>query len=219
MTDPLTMAEVLRTIIVLGGLLLSGWALIDDAWDLVNVKRFGEVGGPRWVLATEHLWFNGTLLAGWVCALGVLAIAISLPPRSDADQHALAQVGSWLTLGFGASILLAQGVRRAGRIKIRSLPLASWERMLASMVDGLSHEDRTALLGRLLTATTAGRELGHLIANRLAPSVGLIDLVVEAGGLSEGQRADLTEARDRIVAVSAEAASLHAEIKRQERSS
>lgn len=216
MIDPLSLSEMLRTIVVLGGLLLSGWALIDDLWDLVTVRRFGEVGGPRWVLAVEHIWFNATLLAGWLFFLGVLSVAISLPPRTDVEQNAWARIASWLNVGFGCAVLLAQAVRRAGRIRIRALPLSAWERMLASMVDGLSVEDRAALLGRLLVATTAGRQMGHLIANSLAAPVGLIDLVLETATLTDEQRADLIEAREHILGVSTRAAGLHQEIKDQE---
>lgn len=217
MTEAPTLAELLAVAVVLFGLGLSCWALVDDTWDLYHVYRFGEVGGPRWVAANEHFLFNGTLLVGWLLMLGLVAIAVYLPTRTDQPTTILTDWAGWLRFGFMVAVLMAQTHRRIGRQKLRNLPLESWERMLASMFDGLTVAERESLSHRLLAATTAGREMGHLIANRLTAPVGLIDLVlVNAVGLTAEQRADLEEAREHILAVSDSAAGLHAAIKAQE---
>lgn len=211
-----SLAEVVSAILILGALGLSLWALIDDIGDLINVRRYGEVGGPRWVAAMEHFWFNATMLFGWGCFLGLISIAIYLPSRLGATESELGTVAGWLRLGYTAAFLVAQLHRRVGRLKMRKIPIESWERMLLSMFDGLTPQERISLSTRLLAATSAGRELGHLIANRLGVPVGLIDIVLTSAVLTERQRADLSEARDHILAVSDNAAGLHAEIKRQE---
>jgi hypothetical protein len=216
MTEEPSLAELLRVVIVVGGLLLSGWAIVDDVWDLVNVRRYGEVGGPRWVLAVEHLWFNGTLLVGWLCALGVVGIAISLPPREDADQDLLATVASWLTFGFGVCVLLAQGVRRAGRLTIRALPLVAWEQMLASMVDGMSAADRASFRTALLRSTAAGRELGHLAANEMQPAMGLLSMLSEDARIPSDYRADAASAVEALDRAIVHIKALHAEIRAQD---
>lgn len=215
-TDPLTLAETLRIVIVTGALILSGWALIDDAWDLVNVRRYGEVGGPRWVLAMEHVWFNATLLLGWLCFLGVVGIAISLPPRENTTQDTLAQIASWLNFGYGCCVFMAQVHRRVGRIKLRSLPLAAWERMLKSMMDGMSVAEREALTVRLATAVMAGREMGHLIRREVSPAVGLVSLVMATAMLTSEERANLEEVERHLMAVCDRAPHLHEEIRAQE---
>lgn len=205
---------MIRAAIVLGALLLSVWALVDDVWDLVNVRRFGEIDGPRWVTAMEHFWFNATLLGGWCCYLGVVAIAIYLPARSDPTQNDLATVAGWLNLGYGVCVLVAQVHRRVGRVRLKQLPLAAWERMLASMVDGLTPEQRESVSARLLASTTAGREISHVISNETAPAVGLIDLVLATAVLTDRQRADLLEAQEHIAIISDRGARLHPEFKR-----
>lgn len=214
MNEPLSLTEIVRLTIVLGALTLSVWALIDDVADLVNVRRFGEVGGPRWLAASEHFWFNATLLVGWLCYLGVVSIAIYLPSRADPALNAWALIGGRLSLGFAACVLLAQVHRRIGRNRLKSLPLDAWERMLAAMVDGLTPSQRESVSTRLLASTTAGCELGHVIANETAPAVGLIDLVLESAVLTEHQRGDLVEAQRHILVVSERGAALHAEIRR-----
>lgn len=212
--EALTLAEALRAVLVLSALALSLWALVDDVWDLINVSRYGEVDGPRWVAALEHLLFNGTLLIGWLCYLMVVSIAIYLPRRTDPVLDFWATLGGWGSLGFAVCVLLAQIHRRVGRVRLKSLPLAAWERMLASMVDGLTPEQREPVTARLLASTTAGRELGHVIANETAPAIGLIDLVLATAVLTERHRADLVEAQEHIAIISERGAALHQEIKR-----
>lgn len=216
MIDAPSLAEVVSAIVILAGLALSFWALLDDVGDLLNVKRYGEVGGPRWVAASEHFLFNSTLAVGWLCFLGLISIAIYLPPRPGPTENELATVAGWLRLAFTVAVLIAQVHRRVGRVKMRAIPVESWALMLASMVDGLSSDERASISMRLLAATSAGREMGHLIANGLTPPVGLIDLVLTAAALTDQQRADLTEAREHILAVIGRAAGLHSDIKRQE---
>lgn len=206
--------ELIRVAIVLGALVLSIWALIDDVWDLFNVRRHGEVGGPLWVSAMEHLLFNSTLLAGWLCYLGVVSIAIYLPSRADPTQNAMATIAGWLNLVFGACVFVAQLHRRAGRVQLKGLPLAAWERMLASMVDGMTPEQREPVTARLLASTKAGREIGHVISNEAAPAVGLIDLVLATAVLTNRQRDDLHEAMQHITVIAERGAHLHAEFRR-----
>lgn len=219
MIEAPSLSEVVSAIVILCGLGLSLWALVDDVSDLAYVQRFGEVDGPRWVAAMEHLWFNSTLLVGWLCMFGLISIAIYLPARADQTENELTTVAGWLRLVFIAAVLIAQVHRRVGRLKMRRLPLESWERMLLSMFDGLTPEERTSLSTRLLAATSAGREMGHLIANELSAPVGLIDLVLDTAVLTTQQRADLEEAREHILGVSGRASGLHAEIRAQEASS
>lgn len=214
MADSPSIAEMIRVAIVIGALTLSIWALIDDVWDLVNVRRYGEIDGPRWVAAMEHFWFNATLFVGWLCFLGVVSIAIYLPARADPTQNAWATVAGWLNLVFGAGVFVAQVHRRVGRVRLKNLPLAAWERMLASMVDGMTPEQRESVSARLLASTTAGREISHVIANESAPAVGLIDLVLATAVLTDQQRADLIEAQQHITVVSDRGARLHPEFKR-----
>ena len=212
-----TAAEILGGVVILVGLGLSLWSLNDDIIDLDYVREHGIVGGPRWVAATEHAWTSLSFLVGWLCILYVLGVAVYLPARGDVEQDALAASAGWARLGFTVFVLVAQVHRRIGRAKLRALPAESWEQMLLMMFDGLGPVERISLNERLLMATAAGRQMGHLIANELSPPVGLIDIVLASAVLTDQQRADLIEAREHIVAVSARAANLHAEIKAQER--
>lgn len=208
-----SLSELISGVLILSGLGLSMWAMADDVSDLVRVRRYGEIGGPRWVSAMEHFLFNGSLLFGWVCVLGLLSIAIYLPSRPSAVENELGTIGGWLRLGFVLAVLVAQINRRVGRQKMRSLPLAAWERMLSSMFDGLNHEQREVLSKRLLSVTLAGREMGHAINNGLAQPVGAIDLVLSTATLNAVERADLIEAKENILAVCERVSGLHTEIK------
>lgn len=218
MPESPTLAELLRVAIVLGALLLSGWALVDDVWDLVHVYRFGEIGGPRWVSAMEHFAFNGTLLVGWLAFLGVATIAVYLPSRTDAVENELSAVAGWLSLGFAGCVLIAQVHRRVGRQKLRAMPLESWERMLRSMFDGLSAAERVGLSARLLAATSAGREMGHAVANELQLPVALLDEMARDPSLTEARRSEASEAVARLEAVLSHVRTLHATIKDQQES-
>lgn len=210
--DP-TITELIRVVIVLGALWLSGWALIDDVTDLVNVRRFGEVDGPRWITAMEHLLFNGTLLVGWLQFLGVVAIAVYLPSRPDAVENELSVIGGWLSLGFSVCVLLAQVHRRVGRTKLRSLPLSAWERMLTSMLTGMSTKDREAISTRLLAATALGRQVSHGTYNRISPAVGLLSLILEDEQETPERRTDAAMALAELERLVETTRALHAEIK------
>lgn len=216
MAEAPTLAELIRAVIVLGALLLSGWALVDDLSDLANVRRYGEVGGPRWITASEHLWFNGTLLVGWLLFLAVTAIAIYLPDRPDAVENELVAIAGWCNLGFAVCVLLAQMHRRVGRSKLRSLPREAWERMLRSMLTGMSDIDQEAVATRLLAATTAGRQIGHAVYNRVAPAVGVLSLIAEDEREHPERRAEAAGALAELERLVDTTRALHAEIKRLE---
>jgi hypothetical protein len=213
-----TLAEWLGALIVVVALGVSLWALVDDVWDLVNVRRFGEVGGPRWIAAYEHFLFNMTLLGGWLCFLGVIAIAIYLPTRTDlGGERYLSDAVGWLRIGYAFMVLWAQIHRRVGRVRLQRLPLEAWERMLAAMVGGLSIEDRRALTNRLLTATGAGRDLGHTVANHLTAPMAMLSLLEADPRLTAEERSDIAVAVRELELMAAEVPRLHAAIKSLER--
>lgn len=211
-----TLNEVLRVVIFLGGLGFSAWALIDDAVDLLNVRRFGEVGGPRWYAAAGHFLFNLTLLIGWLLFGGVAAIAVYLPPRPGQTAEALTIVAGWLNFGFSVCVLVGQVHQRAARFHLKRLPIEAWERMVATMFDGLDLEGRAELTGRLLRATHAGREMGHLVRNELQLPVSVLDAMAADAALTMVQRDRATQALANLERVAVQVEALHAEIKAQE---
>lgn len=211
-----TLSELLGGAIILGGLGLSLWGLIDDLWDLVNVRRFGEIGGPRWISAEEHLFSDLSFLGAWTCILGVLGIAIYLPARTDPVGGVLALTAGWLRFGATVLFLLAQVNRRVGRQKLRNLPLEAWEQMLASMMDGMSPVDRDAMTTRLLAATAAGREMGHRVANDLTQPVAALDAIATDERVPASLRSDAALAIANLDAMLTRVKGLHAEIKAQE---
>lgn len=212
MTD-VTLSEMIGMVVFLGGLGLSCWALVDDIWDLTNVYRFGEVGGPRWVSAMEHFLFNGSMLLGWAMLLGLTGIAIYLPSRQEPNADTLGFVAGWLRLGAGFAFLTAQIHRRVGRVRLQRLPLEAWETMLASMFDGMSVQDRTTLLARLLRVSHAGREMGHLIANTLQQPVATLSILQEDRRLTDEERADIAASLDALDMVGRQVQVLHSEIR------
>lgn len=216
MIEQPTAAEWLGAAIILGGLGLSLWGLIDDLWDLVNVRRFGEIGGPRWVSGMEHLLSDLAFLGAWCCVFGVLTIAVYLPSRADPVADALAQIAGWLRFASALFFLAAQINRRVGRQKLRALPLSAWEQMLASMMDGLSPVEREAMAQRLLRATTAGRELGHLVANRAQLPVSVLERLAGNPAVSESLRSDAALALAELDEMVTRSKQLHASIKAQE---
>lgn len=216
MPEP-TPAEMLRVVIVLGALLLSGWALIDDVSDLLNVRKYGEVGGPRWITAMEHFLFNLTLLAGWLLFLGVTAIAIYLPERRDAVENELVTIAGWCNVGFAICVLLSQMHRRVGRTKLRGLPLAAWERMLRSMLTGMNEHDREAVNLRLLAATAAGRQIAHGVYNHISPAVGVLSLIVEDAREAPERRTEAALALAELERLVDDTRPLHEQIKSLER--
>lgn len=212
MFDPTT-AELLGVVLVLAGLLFSAWALVDDAFDLLNVWRFGEVGGPRWVAATGHLLFNATLLAGWLCFLLVISVAVYLPSRTDEPAADLSFWVGWARLGFAASVLFGQVHQRTARFKLRRLPLEAWEQMILTMFDGLGVEDRQVLTQRLFRATAAGRALGHAVANDLQAPVTVLDRIISDPASTEMEKEEAAEAMTAIETMMTHVRALHAEIK------
>jgi hypothetical protein len=210
--DP-TFAELLGALVVLGGLGFSSWALIDDAFDLLNVWRFGEVNGPRWVAATGHLLFNLTLLVGWLCFCGVIAVAIYLPSRTDMPAAELSLIVGWLRVAFACTVLVGQVHQRNARFKLRRLPLEAWERMILTMYDGLGVEDRAALSRRLFRATAAGREIGHAVANDLQRPVAVLDEIARDDRADPEIRQMATDALADIDSVIRHTSALHAEIR------
>lgn len=216
MTEQVTLTELLRLVIVAAALVLSGWAIVDDLWDLVHVRRYGEIDGPRWVTAMEHLLFNGTLLAGWLLYLVLVGIAVYLPDRPNASEHTLATAAGWLSLGYSVCVLVAQVHRRVGRSRLRSLPLDAWERMLAAMFDGLTHEQRVSVSSRLLAATSAGRELGHAAANLAQAPVALLDEIARDARETPERRAEAANALAMMEQLMGHVRGLHMKIKQQE---
>lgn len=210
--DPTT-AELLGVVLVLAGLLFSGWAMVDDAFDLLNVWRFGEVGGPRWVAATGHLMFNATLFVGWICFLVVIAVAVYLPSRTDEPAADLAFWVGWARLGFAVSVLFGQIHQRTARFKLRRLPLEAWEQMILTMFDGLGVEDRQVLTQRLFRATAAGRALGHTVANDLQAPVIVLDRILSDPASTELEKEEAAQALDAIETMMESVRNLHAEIK------
>jgi hypothetical protein len=208
MAEP-TLAELLGAVIVLHGLLFSAWALIDDGWDLVNVRRYGVVGGPRWIAAQGHFFFNVTLIVGWLCFLVQIAVAVYLPSRTDEPAADLSYWVGWARLGFAACVLIAQVHQRAARLKMRRLPLEAWDRMVASM----DAAGRDVLMSRLLRATGAGRQMGHLVAGELQFPVSLLDELADDPSLGDERRAAIVAAQESLIRVNNGIRALHQEVK------
>lgn len=216
MIEPPTLAELLGAVIVLGGLLLSGWALVDDAWDLVHVRRFGEVGGPRWVSGMDHLVSDLSSLGAWTFFLVVISIAIYLPQRTDQPGDTLSAIVGWCRFFGSVCFLAAQANRRVSRIKLQNLPLEAWERMMVAMFEGMSPRDQVGLRTRLLTATMAGREIGHTVANDLQLPVAVLDAIADDPSAPPERRAEAAEALAMIEQTIASVRLLHARIKSME---
>jgi hypothetical protein len=207
--DNPTVPELIGVVVVLGGLGFSCWAMIDDIWDLVNVYRYGDVGGPRWVAASGHLAFNATMLAGWLCFLYVIAVAVYLPSRTDEPAAELGWWVGWARLGFVACVLAAQVHQRTARLKLRRLPLEAWERMVVS----LDASGRELLMSKLLRATDAGRQMGHLVAGELQLPVALLDELSADPGIGDERRAAILAAQESLLRVNDGIRALHQEVK------
>lgn len=204
-----TLSEVLGGLVVLAGLGFSLWALIDDAYDLLYVYRYGEVGGPRWIAASGHLLFNLTMTLGWLLFCGVLAVAIYLPSRTDEPAAELAWVVGWLRLGFALCVLGGQIHQRTARFKLRKLPLDAWERM----IDNLDAPGRLLLLRRFSSTSEVGRAMGHTVANTVQMPVAVLDEIAEDEAVAPERRQEAALARDALQQMSREVGSLHAQVK------
>lgn len=214
MPEP-TLAELLGATIILIGLGLSGWALVDDLWDLVHVYRFGEIGGPRWVAAMEHLISNLTFLGAWTCILGVLSIAIYLPARREPVADSLSAIAGWLRFGATLLFLTGQVNRRIGRMKLRALPIESWERMLTAMFDGMTFDQRSWLTQRILQLQTAGREMGHAVRNDAQLPLAVLDELARDPTQTPERRAEAAEAVAALDRMLRHTTALHAAIKQE----
>jgi hypothetical protein len=211
----ISVAEMLGLALVLGGLGLSLWSIVDDLWDLVHVYRFGEVNGPRWVAAMEHFLTSLAFFGAWTAILGILAIAIYLPPRASPAAAEMAGWAGWLRVGSVTCFLVAQVNRRVGRIKMRQLPVEAWQRMIEAMLDGLTAAERASLSHRLLVATTAGRELGHAVSSAAQVPVAVLDEIARDESLTAERRAAAREALAAIDHMLTLTRGLHAQIKAQ----
>lgn len=211
-SDPTT-AELVGLVIVLGGLLFTFWALATDMSDLMNVRYYGEVGGPRWITARGHLLANLKFLGAWVCALVWVGVAVYLPSRTDEPTATLAQLVGWCRVLMAFCVLLAQIDQRATRFSLSRLPLESWERMVAAMSAGMAPAERVALVRRLGLATDAGRQMGHLVANELQAPVASLSLLSDDEVLAPEHRAIVDDVIADLVGVAARARALHGEIK------
>lgn len=202
-----TLSELIGLVIVLFGLGFSAWALVDDAFDMFAVWRFGEVHGPRWIAATGHFLFNCSMLLAWLLFLLLISIAIYLPTRTDQPSTVLSDTAGWLRIGYAFLFLFGQVHQRVARFKLRRLSLDAWEQMIAS----LDARGRAALMRRLRRATALPREMGHSLANELQAPVTMCDRIISDPTSTDAERAEAIEAMQAIDGVMAHIRTLHAE--------
>lgn len=160
--------------------------------------------GPRHKFVLGFLVGDGLLLLVW-CGFVALGVnALLNPPPAGLDRVAASERGGWILVGLESVLFLFQAVLLWAWVAVGHPTLKPGNR------------EPVTLPELFLQATGVGRDLGHLIKNRVAPAVGLIDVTLETAVLTPTQRADLIEARDGLMALASESDVLHQQIKRME---
>jgi hypothetical protein len=159
--------------------------------------------GPRHKFVVAFLVGVGLLVLVWLGFVALGANALVNPPPLTPDREAASERGGWILVGLESLLFLFQAVLLTAWVAVGRPTLRD------------SQEPMT-VLGLLLQSIGIGRELGHLIRNRLTVPVGLIDVTLETAVLTEMQRRDLIEARESLLAIGIEADALHQRIRGME---
>lgn len=149
LSETATSWEVAAALLGVAAIGYAGYGAVDNVFDLRYVRRYGVVGGPRWITATCLLIANVCFLLGWLGYTHVAFVAASLPGRADVRSDALSQVAA-MRLGYALFGLLGQVALRWMRTKLRHLTPEQWAPLFgeAAQFQALYHEARAALRSR-----------------------------------------------------------------------
>jgi hypothetical protein len=203
-SDDASLLEITWTAIALAGTLLA-FALVALVWPSYRTvvgwidREMAVRWGPRHLFVLGFLVGSGLLAVVWVGFDALGANAMLNPPPVTPDRIASSARAGWILVSLETVLLAFTGVL-----------LLAWVTIGRRTLRPLAEHTPIALM---LDAIDAGRELGHLVRNRIGVPIGLIDLAMAEAALTDRQRADLIEARDALLALVEEVGHLHQEIR------
>lgn len=115
--------ELAWSLIALGGVMVTGWMILDAYMDYRAVVRgirggYARARGARWWIAVGSFVGNSMTLLVWVgfLAIGLIAMQYPPPPR-EPDQQVSNMWAGWLLIGMEGLLAAAQLWARIVRIK------------------------------------------------------------------------------------------------------
>lgn len=198
--------EVARTTVALLGAGIAT-ALLANVWlsyrAVVAWIGTGRVvrWGPRHTFVFGFLIGIGLLLLMWLGFLALGVNAILNPPPLSPERIDAATRGGWILIGLQVELLAFQGILLWAWLAVGRKTMHPGREEPVSLAELFRH------------ATGTGRDLGHLVNNRLGVPVGNIDIVLETETLTDDGHDLLVVARDTLVALGKDADALHKEIK------
>lgn len=146
--DHVTAWEIAAALVGIGAVLFSLWGIIDNVFDMREVKISATPGGPRWIWAVGLLVAHSLFLLGFLGYLHVALTAAYLPNRVDIPTSAMVEVAVMRFL-YGVFGLLGIVTLRMTRLLLRRLTRAQWAPLFgeAARYQQLYHQAQARVRG------------------------------------------------------------------------